>query len=320
MKVYSISKGVFFGICLLILILPLSRQWKLITGGVRDSGTVTQFTMIVHENFTGEKEIRYVSEVEFNAAGKTYRAHGPSGIEYKVGRSIKLIYNPNDPSKNCLLTFTGIYLSNYLVIPLVLLIVWTAFYLSFNSYSKKKRQTRSKDLTFSPYKARRKAHTPGSSPVRKQGKLIMLGIAGLTGFWMGTARAAIREVIPSMGTQAINEVLNDARAGDTILFAAGTYQGPFVLKEVMGQENLPIVISGIQKGEKNKSLIDGKTDPGIVQGHQAFLLENSAWISIENFDIKNCWTDLIRAENTAYLALRSCNLKGGKRALFATGS
>lgn len=138
MKVYSISKGAFFGICLLILMLPLSRQWKLITGGVRSSGTVTQFVMIVHENFTGEKEIRYVSEVEFNTEGKTYKAHGPSGIEYREGRSIKLFYNPADPTKNCLLTFTGIYLNNYLVIPLVLLIVWAAFYLSFNSYQRKR--------------------------------------------------------------------------------------------------------------------------------------------------------------------------------------
>jgi len=303
MKVYSISKWTFFGICLLIVTLPLSRQWRLITGGERAIGTVTEFTMIVHENFAGEREIRYVSEVQFKSEGQILKVYGPSRYEYNTGRSIRLIYNPADPSEYCLLTFSGFYLNNYMILPIVLLIVWASFYLSFNSYTKKKRQSRSK----------------GSSLVRKQGKLILLGIAGLTGFWMGTVRAAIREVRPSMGTQAINEVLNDSRAGDTILFAAGTYQGPFVLNEVLGQENLPIVISGIQKSEKKKSLIDGKTKPGILQGHQAFFLKNCAWISIENFTIKNCWTDLIKAENTAYLSLRNCHLTGGKRALFATG-
>ena len=285
MKVYSISKWTFFGICLLIVTLPLSRQWKLITIGERATGTVTEFTMIVHENIAGGREIQYVSEVQFKSEGKIVKVYGPSGHEFNAGRRIRLIYNPADPSEYCLLTFSGFYQNSYLILPIVLLVVWVSFYLSFNSYSKKKRQSRSKD--------------PGSILVRKQGKVLMLGIAGLTGLWMGNARAAIREVRPSMETQAINEILNRARAGDTILFAAGTYQGPFVLKEVMGQENLPIVISGIQKSAEKKSLIDGKTEPGILQGHQAFRLENSAWISIENFDITNCWTDLIRADNTA---------------------
>ena len=303
MKVYSISKWTFFGICLLIVTLPLSRQWKLIASGERATGTVKEFTMIVHENIAGEREIQYVSEVQFKSKGQVLKAYGPSGYEYNAGRSIRLIYNDADPSEYCLLTFSGFYFNNYLILPIVLLVVWVSFYLSFNSYSKKKRQSRSK----------------GPLLFRKQVKLFMLGIVGLAGCWMGTAQAAIREVRPSMETQAINEILNETRAGDTILFAAGTYQGPFILKEVMGQENLPIVISGIQNGEKKKSLIDGKTKPGTVQGHQAFLLENSAWISIENFDIKNCWTDLIRAENTAYLSLRNCHLTGGKRALFATG-
>ncbi len=319
MKVYSISKWTFFGICLLIVTLPLSRQWKLITTGDRATGTVNEFTMIVHENIAGEREIQYVSEVQFNSEGKTLKVYGPSGYEYSAGRSIRLIYNPADPSEYCLLTFSGFYLNNYLILPLVLLIVWAAFYLSFNSYSKKKRRSRSKDLTFSPYKARKKPRSPGSILVRKQGKIIMLGMAGLFGFWMGTTRAAILEVTPSMETPTINKILNDARAGDTILFAAGTYRGPFVLKKVMGQENLPIVITGVQKSAQKKSLIDGKKEPGMGLGHQAFSLQNCAWISIENFDIKNCWTDLVRVENTAYLSLRNCHLTGGKRALFATG-
>ena len=319
MKVYSISKWTFIGICLLILALPLSRQWKLITGGERATGTVTDFTMIVHENIAGERDIRYVSEVQFKADGKTHRAYGPSGYEYDVGRSIHLIYNPADPSESCLLTFSCIYMNSYMILPIVLIIVWAAFYLSFNSYSKKKRMRSTKEVAFSPHKARKKAHAPGSSLVRKQGKLIMLGIAGLTGLWMGNARAAIREVSPSMETLAINEILNAARGGDTILFTAGTYEGPFVLKEVKGQENRPIVISGIQRGAEKQSIIDGQTEPGMFLGHHAFLLQNCAWIAIENFAIKNCWTDLIRAENTSYLSLRNCNLTGGKRALFATG-
>ena len=151
MKVYSINKWAFFGICLLIVTLPLSRQWKLIASGERATGTVKEFIMIVHENIAGEREIQYVSEVQFKLEGQILKAYGPSGYEYNAGRSIRLIYNPADPSEYCLLTISGFYLNNYMILPIVLLIVWASFYLSFNSYSKKKRQSRS----------------PGSSLVRK---------------------------------------------------------------------------------------------------------------------------------------------------------
>ena len=178
MKVYSISKWTFFGICILILALPVSRHWKILTTGEKATGTVTEFTMIVHEDFTGDREIQYVSEIQFKSEDKILKVYGPSGYEYNTGRSIRLIYNPADPSEYCLLTFSGFYLNNYVILPIVLLIVWASFYLSFNLYSKKKRQSRSKDPAFSPSKTRKKSRTPGSSIVRNQGKLIMLGIAG----------------------------------------------------------------------------------------------------------------------------------------------
>lgn len=140
MKVYSISKWAFLGICLLILTLPLSRQWKLIAFGETTFGTVTEFAMIVHENIAGERVIQHVSKIQFKVQDSTYIAHGPSGYEYEVGRKIKLKYDPGDPSEYCLLTFSGIYFNNYIILLLVLLTLWAAFYMSFNSYSKSRKQ------------------------------------------------------------------------------------------------------------------------------------------------------------------------------------
>lgn len=140
MKLYSISKWAFSGICVLILTLPVSRHWKLFTLGEVGIGSVTEFAMIVHENIAGEKEIHYVSKIPFEVKDSTYVAHGPSGFEYDAGRKIKLMYDPGDPSEYCLLTFSGIYFNNYFILPLVLLTVWAAFYMSFNSYSKSRKQ------------------------------------------------------------------------------------------------------------------------------------------------------------------------------------
>jgi len=139
MKVYSISKWAFLGISILILTLPLSRHWKLFTLGESSTGTVTEFAMIVHENIAGERSIQYVSKIQFKVLDSIYFAHGPPSYEYEDGREMKLRYDPDDPTEYCLLTFSGIYLNNYVILPLVLITVWAAFYMSFNSYSRKKR-------------------------------------------------------------------------------------------------------------------------------------------------------------------------------------
>ena len=166
MKVYRISQWTFLGICLLILSLPLSRHWRLFLKGEKATGTVTQFTMIVHEDMAGVKDIWYVSEVLFEANGITHKAYGPEDLEYKQGRTIPVIYHPADPSRYCLLTFSGLYLNNYMILPVVLFIVWTAFYLSFNSYSKNKSRSKSSEVAFSPYKARKKPASSGELKIR----------------------------------------------------------------------------------------------------------------------------------------------------------
>lgn len=168
MKVYSISKWAFFGICILILTLPLSRHWKIYTMGETATGRVKEFTMIVHENVAKEKEIWYVSEIRFQVKDSSYAAYGPKDLEYEVGRQIKLVYKADDPSENVLLTFSGMYFNNYLILPLVLITVWAAFYLSFNSYSKKKGRQKSTDLAFSPYKARKQHQESGSGEIIKE--------------------------------------------------------------------------------------------------------------------------------------------------------
>jgi len=140
MKVFSINKWAFYGICILILALPVSRQWKLLATGKKATGTVLEFTMIVHENLGGNREIQYVSEIQFTADGHTYKTYGPDNTEYEVGRKINVMYNPRDPEQNCLLTFSSIYFNDYFILPLVLITLWLAFYLSFNSYLRRAKK------------------------------------------------------------------------------------------------------------------------------------------------------------------------------------
>lgn len=139
MKVYSISKWAFRAICVLILILPVGRHWKLLTTGSKTRGTVTALVVLSKEVLGKETETGFASEVEFTVDGSTYQAHGPLNYQYKTGRSVVVFHDREDPSDNCIATFSGFYLDNYTVLPIILLVLWAAFYLSFNNYQRKQR-------------------------------------------------------------------------------------------------------------------------------------------------------------------------------------
>ena len=137
MKVYSISKWAFRGICILILLLPVSRHWQLLTTGSRSTGTVTQYTARIVENIMGERDLEQASEIEFEVNGVVHKTYGPNNYEYDEGRTLKVFYMRKDLSRNCVATFSGFYLSNYTILPFILITVWYAFYLSFNNYRKR---------------------------------------------------------------------------------------------------------------------------------------------------------------------------------------
>lgn len=136
MKTYTISGWTFAVVCLLILALPLSRKWKLIIRGEKAGGVVSAYRPVVKEHADDSKTLDYASEVLFRAGDSTYVARGPESIRYKQGRRVTVLYDPEDPGRNSILTFSALYLSDYSALPLVLLILWGAFYLSFNNYSR----------------------------------------------------------------------------------------------------------------------------------------------------------------------------------------
>ena len=137
MKVYRISRWAFGGICLLIILLPVSRHWRLLISGERAKGTVQAYVYRMAEDMGGERYPVETSEIEFEVGGVIHKAYGPANYEYKRGRTVSIFYNPDDPGVHCVATFTGFYLNYYAVFPIVLLAVWYAFYLSFNNYRKK---------------------------------------------------------------------------------------------------------------------------------------------------------------------------------------
>ena len=173
MKRYNISRWTFIIISILILALPVSRRWRLILNGEKTTGVVTEFGPAAVEQPSGTITIEEVSQIRFPAGDTTYLATGPSNYRYKKGRTVGVLYDPADPGHNCILTFTAFYLSDYSALPLILLIFWAAFYLSFNTYTKYARKhDQSKDLADSPYRPFRKDRKKGEEETGQDQKEI----------------------------------------------------------------------------------------------------------------------------------------------------
>lgn len=147
-------------------------------------------------------------------------------------------------------------------------------------------------------------------------KILLTGVF-LWGIEMSVSPARIN-VFPEYSTKKINKQLEKASPGDSIFFNSGTYKGPFILEEIHGAPNLPIVFTA-GEADAGSVIIDGQTEPGSELRNNAFNISNSSWITIEGFTIKNCWLDIISASDVSYLSLKSCSISGGKRVVFAKG-
>ena len=167
MKIYPISMWAFYGICFLILLLPVSRHWRLIAQGKKVQGTVTGYTARHRELGDGHVAMEYASEIVYTVGDTTYRTYGPTDLEYREDRKVPVLVDPGEPSRGITLTFSAIYLNLYSAVSVVLLILWAAFYLSFNSYSKRTRDRGARDSRDSRGEGTRDL---ASSPYRPFGK------------------------------------------------------------------------------------------------------------------------------------------------------
>lgn len=164
MKVYRISKWAFGSICFLILLLPVSRHWRLLTTGERATGTVTGYAYGMVDGQVSVSSPVEASEIEFEVDGVIHTTYGPSNYEYKRGRTVHIFYKQRDPEHNCVATFTGFYLNYYTAIPIVLLAIWYAFYLSFNNYRKQMKKPKSKSESELSQSVRKAFKNSGSLP------------------------------------------------------------------------------------------------------------------------------------------------------------
>lgn len=135
----------------LIILLPMGRHWRLLSFGERTTGIVQEYKRVKKQDLFGEFHLAEASEVHFIVADTLVKAQGPYDLELEPKKSITVFYQSSDPAESCLFHFGCLYMTSYSILPLILIFVWWAFYLSFNNYHRDKKE---------------KSHTPASSPYK----------------------------------------------------------------------------------------------------------------------------------------------------------
>lgn len=128
--VVSVSRSVFWTVTVCLLLLPLSSRYKLLLLGVKTEGVVIPYEMADFSQL-GRNHVYSSNIIHFSANGQSVQFWGPENTHYDVGEQVWVLYLPQNPSKCVLFSFRGLFLDIYSIVPLLLLIVWLAFYFAF---------------------------------------------------------------------------------------------------------------------------------------------------------------------------------------------
>jgi hypothetical protein len=134
------TNTLFWIIILLILLLPVGKNYGLFLFGGRTEGIATH----IHNYYSpfsslgGSEPIRY-SVFDFKVNGYTYSIEGLSNLNFVDGEKCKIIYKKKNPWRCIIPSLSYLYLSSNAVFSATLLIVWIAFYTSFYGLKKQRK-------------------------------------------------------------------------------------------------------------------------------------------------------------------------------------
>lgn len=136
MKLYfKISKFKFYVILFLILLIPVSKKYRLFLFGIRTEGIAVGYGET--RSKSGLPASFDYTLFRFDTQKGSFEIRGPENFIYKIGEKKKVIYDKRNPGKCIIPTFSYLYLTPNAVIPGLLLLLWIAFYTSFTTPEKR---------------------------------------------------------------------------------------------------------------------------------------------------------------------------------------
>lgn len=132
---FKISKLKFYVILFLILLIPVSKKYRLLLFGIRTEGIAVGY---------GEEDGRSAipdnydyTLFQFETENGNFKIRGPENFIYEPGEKARIIYNKKNPNNCMILSFAYLYSTPNALIPGIILLLWIAFYTSFTKPEKR---------------------------------------------------------------------------------------------------------------------------------------------------------------------------------------
>gem|GEM_PF-2987934 len=150
----NISKNKFWIITLLILLVPISKETRLLLFGKRTTAEVVSYRIYHSQSSLQETTYRSRGDYSYKCAVFQFRTEnaivkmdGPAYVKYDLGEKRNVIYDAKHPEKSIMPNIAYLYGFRRCILPILLLLVWIALYTSFKppkSYIKIKLPEKSK--------------------------------------------------------------------------------------------------------------------------------------------------------------------------------
>lgn len=132
--------------------------------------------------------------------------------------------------------------------------------------------------------------------------------------------SATVHLVPPGPAENISAAIARAQPGDTVQLQPGVYTGTVEIA-ASGLPERPIIVAGLAPGASAKAVIDAGGEPGMRRPNQAFSLKNAAWITLQDIEIRNAWTDAITLDNSSYVSiLRADIVRCAQHAVLTRGA
>lgn len=126
----------FILISILILILPVVKEWHTLLYGQRLQGEVVAYKQF---DVSGELDSNgpvVRSEIQLLDSDKIYFIYGPENTKFKLGKQLPVILSKKKPGEFIIATFSGFYLHKRSVSLIIVLTIWLAIYSTIVQYQK----------------------------------------------------------------------------------------------------------------------------------------------------------------------------------------
>ena len=118
----------FLLVFVLIMVLPVLKEWDMLLSGERIEGVVIE----TKKKITGQESlirgVEFRSIIRYDYNNQAYFIDGPENLVYETGKKIPLIVHPEKEGEVIIANLAGFYIHRRSIALIVVLILWIAIY------------------------------------------------------------------------------------------------------------------------------------------------------------------------------------------------